>query len=360
MKKKKILFLSYFFPPFESVGVKRIAYWYNNISEYGYKAVVFTAIKQTKKDENIHYVAPENNNSLLSKLIKDKGLAWINPLKKRLKQYNKEDFDIILISGGPFMQMLISKFLKNNFNTKVILDFRDPFYANPRFPKNKIKDFIKLYFQNRFLKYADVVITVNSECKKLINHNNIELIDNGFDETILNTLSFNRLENNTNKSIHNGIATGRVDSDFDITPFFHALEKDTNISFGYIGNHDFKEYSGKYHHGGVLEYSKALEFINNADFCILFTGGEAFESSTKIFDYLGLNKTILIITQGEVKTGSLHEITNAYPNVFWTKNNIKDILQAFSKIKKHKNLQIDTNKYARKEGLKLLTQIIER
>lgn len=358
MKKSKILFISYFFPPYESVGVKRIEYWYNNISKYGYEPFVFTAIKQPTETTNIIYIEPENKKNLTSYLIKDKGIGWINALKNKLKDYKSDDFDFILISGGPFMQMLITKFLKDNFKAKVILDFRDPFYANPRFPKNKIKDSIKLYFQNKFLKYSDLVITVNSECKKLLNHRNIQLIDNGFDEEILNKLQLtdNNLETNKLKAI----ATGRVDSEINIDNFFVALKYSEGIYFEYIGNQYFENHSELYIHGGLLPYPEAMRFINDANFCVLFTGGMPFESSTKIFDYLGLNKTILIITEGKPKTGSLHEITKDYPNIFWSRNNESDILEAFTKLKTHKNIKVDTSKYARYEGLKVLTQILTK
>jgi hypothetical protein len=358
MAKKRILFLSYYFPPFDSVGVKRIAYWFNNIKEYGFEPVVFTAVKQNEKKENIVYVEAEDSSNLMSYLIKDKGIGWIKPLQNKLKEYKSDEFDYILISGGPFMQMLLTKFIKKNFNAKIILDFRDPFYANPRFPKNKIKDGIKLYFQNKFLKYTDIVITVNKECKNLINHNNIHLIDNGFDDTILE----NAITNNNTKSDNNNtaVATGKVYSDFSINEFFEALKTDSSIKFEYIGNNKFESYSDYYSHGGVLPYPNALDFINKADFCILFTGGHPFESSTKIFDYLGLNKTILVITEGKPKTGSLHEITKEYPNIFWSKNNKEDILNSFESIKKHKNIKVDTSKYARANGLKVLTQILAK
>jgi len=358
MENRRILFISYFFPPFESVGVKRIAYWYNNIYKYGFEPVVFTAVKQPEITENIIHIEPENNKNLTSYLIKDKGIGWIKPLKNTLKKYKSDDFDFILISGGPFMQMLITKFLKNNFNAKVILDFRDPFYANPRFPKNKIKDSIKLYFQNKFLKYTDLVITVNSECKKLINHRNIDLINNGFDEEILNKVQLT--DNVLKTATQRAIATGRVDSEIYIENFFEALKQSEDISFEYIGNQNFEKYSELYIHGGLLPYSEAIRFIYDADFCILFTSGLAFESSTKIFDYLGLNKTILIITEGKPKTGSLHEITKDYPNIFWSQNNETEILEAFAKVKAHNNIKVDTSKYARSEGLKVLTQILTK
>lgn len=358
MERKKILFISYFFPPFDSVGVKRIAYWFNNITKYDFEATVFTAIEQTDENDKIIYVKPHKSKSLTSIFTEDKGIDWIEPLKAKLSNYKSSSFDFILISGGPFLQMLITKFLKNNFTAKIILDFRDPFYANPRFQKSKIKDSIKLYLQNKFLKYTDLVTTVNTECAKFIQHNNIQIIDNGFDESILNKVE-EQLTKDTNSNV-TAVATGKVYDDFNINEFFNAIKKDTQINFDYIGAQEFKKYSELYNHGGLLPYKEALQFINNSDVCVLFTGGKTFESSTKIFDYLGLNKTIIIITEGKPKTGNLHQITKEYPNVFWSENNVSDILNAFAIVKTHKNIKVDTSKYARSEGLKVLIQILTK
>jgi len=356
MRKKNILFISYFYPPYNSVGVKRVSYWVENISKYNYVPTVITACKQENKSDYVKYVPPQASSSFLSHLIKDEGVNWISNLKKELQNYPKDKFDYILITGGPFMHMLITKFLKSKFSAKLILDFRDPFYANPRFGSSRIKDSVKLYFQTKFLKYTDIVITVNQECAKLIAHPHIEIIDNGYDERVL--LREKVQKNAQSNSSFSCLATGRVDDDFDIAPFFEAIKQVEETEFVYIGNQRFDKYDGRYKHGGLVSYSEALEYIANADLCVMFTGGLAFESSTKIFDYLALNKNLLIITKGEPRTGTLHEITKDYPNVFWAQNTSNKIKEAILEIKQHKHIEQDTSRFSRAEGLKKLIKIL--
>jgi len=358
-ESKRVLFISYFYPPYNSVGVKRISYWVDNIKDKGYLPTVFTATEQTEINDNVHYIPANDQSNILNYFIKDEGLSWLKNLKIELGKYDSQSFDYILITGGPFMQMLITKYLKFHFTAKVILDFRDPFYANPRFASSKIKDAIKLYYQNRFLKYTDIVITVNEECKKLIDHPNIELIDNGFDEKVLEKVN-HKILNSADKSIFTISATGRVDHDFDMKSTFDALKSSSNVEFNYIGNQRFDKYDKQYNHCGFLPYDEALEFISKSDLCIMFTGGLPFESSTKIFDYLALNKNILIITNGQVETGSLHNITHDYPNVFWANNSTNDIKEAIEKIRNHKRVLQDTSRFSRADGLKKLIQILAK
>ena len=183
------------------------------------------------------------------------------------------------------------------------------------------------------------------------------MIDNGFDERVLENIKQKKQEEVSHFSI---AATGRVDDDFEMKYFFDAVKSLPDTEFNYIGKHRFDGYDNQYKHCGFLPYEQALEFISGADLCVLFTGGMAFESSTKIFDYLALNKKILIITQGKIRTGSLHEITKDYPNIFWAENNTESIYSAIQNAKKHKHIEQDTSRFSRAEGLNKLIKILSR
>lgn len=348
--RKNILILSYFFKPFPGVGAKRTTYWFERLSEV-YNTTVFTATKQRKKDEQIIYVAPEKKNSILSKIIKDEGVKWINPIKKELLKNNKE-YDYIIISGGPFMHMLISKFLKKKFHSRIILDFRDPFYANPRFNTNFIKDRIKLFFQNRFLKYSDEVITVNDYCAKLISFDSINIIDNGYDDSIKTT---------NNKIIKKKlISIGRLDTEFNINYFNQLMSENSDYKFYYYGiDSDLFRNSNSNNLYSPIDYKSVLDEISSSEICVLFTTGLPFESTTKIFDFLAFNKKILIITQAEPQTGSLHQITKDYPNVKWAKNNLMNISQALTELHKTDTVPFDTSVYSRNNGFQKLFKLIE-
>jgi len=358
-KNKKILFIAYFFPPFEGIGSKRIAYWHEHIKQYNWQSLVITATDPLEPNEEVILVEAESKGGILNKIIKDVGINWMSSLKRSLKKYHAEEFDAILITGGPFMHMLLTRFLKSHFNAKIILDFRDPFYANPRFRTSFLKDQIKLFFQNRFLKHCDEVITVNNECAQLISHPQIHIINNGYDDKILNQIKANYAIAYDQASAIKACAIGRIDDDFDFSIFYQILKSRDDISFDYIGDNSLTLYLDKVNHYGKKSYRQALEFVGEHELCILFTSGLSFESSTKIFDYLALTKKLLIITQGQPKTGSMHEITQDYPNVYWAENKIESIGNAIDALRFQPIHQSNPYPFSRAAGLEKLINIIK-
>ena len=134
------------------------------------------------------------------------------------------------------------------------------------------------------------------------------------------------------------------------------------VSFSYVGSDSstIDEFNNVTNHG-AKDYQSTIEIINSCDIGLIFTGGKPFESTTKIFDYIGLEKAILIITNGKVRTGNLHNITSNYPKIYWAENNESAIVSVLEQIKGDK-LQVDyqeKHKYSRREGLKKLIEIIQ-
>lgn len=97
------------------------------------------------------------------------------------------------------------------------------------------------------------------------------------------------------------------------------------------------------------------------DVCTIFTSGHLFESTTKIFDYIALNKIILVITDGEIKTGQIHNITKDYPYVYWAKNDLNEIEEILIKIKNEysnmSEIKFDGYPLSREYGLKQLIRL---
>ena len=358
----KILFISYFFDPYPGVGAKRISYWADEILNYGIEPTVITTIEQKEKKEYPVYCVPNTKRKrILSSFIKDKGYSWELDLIDFLKKNELPQFDFVLISGGPFMHMGISSSLKKQFpKAKIILDFRDPFGINPRYKESFLKSAIKKYFDRKFCKSADYIITVNEFCKKLIQTDkDIEVIDNGFDERVIKT--YPEQKNREDFLITHA---GSLYNDRDPRIFLELLNQDSNrIKFEQYGNDTpfFYAYrkSSFFNYKGKFPYNELIEQLNNADACVLFTLGKAFESTTKVFDYIALNKRILIITEGEPKTGNLNEITKDYPNVVWAKNNENAIREAIGIIREIEVRPFDSSIYSRKNSLNHLVKLLK-
>lgn len=346
----KILIISYFTPPLETVGVKRISYWYEELLKEGNEVKVLTGTKQDSKLSNIIYLQ-NTASSLLSLFIKDEGLTWKKKLKEYLQTEDLSSYNTILFTGGPFLHFNIAKIIKRKTKARIIFDFRDPFYKNPRFNSSKFIDLVKLKIQNDFLKHADTIITVNKECAKNIEHKNIKIIPNGYDERVQKSI---KVSNNIkSKSL---IAIGKIYNDIQPDNFLSAISELKEISFKYAGNFDFN--SSRVNNLGKLSYKKTLLEIQTSELCILFTGGKPFESTTKIYDYLGLNKKILIITNGILKSGTLEEITKDYPNVYWSKNNTNDIRKNINIALTDKLTPFDPGLFSRRNQFQKLLNLI--
>ena len=81
--------------------------------------------------------------------------------------------------------------------------------------------------------------------------------------------------------------------------------------------------------GGFIDDPAVLaERLTTADLGVVRTSGEATTQTTKIFDYIGAGLEILIVTDGDVETGALGELTAGLDGVYWCRNRRTE-LEAF-------------------------------
>lgn len=361
----RVLLVSYFFEPYKGVGAIRPTYWANHISELDPSIVcdVVTA-QEDAPDEldsgkvKVIKIFPEKG-SLLSKIRIDEGIKWIRPLKKFFAE-NGSKYDAVIFTGGPFMHFFAASGLKS----RVIFDFRDPFANNPNHNLNKFKRFIKRVCERKLLGIANVSVTVNEICRDLMEDHGkrrVEIIDNGYDESVIELCKKNGESGATKKIVYAGKFYPAVSPDI----FLGILGKEENISkfsFDYMGPEKEKTETfnrGNFNVTSSVAYSEAVSRISSADIGIIFTGGKPFESTTKIFDYIGLEKTILVITEGEPETGNIHEISKDYPNIFWCSNNESSIQKALGEIYDFIPKPYPGKvKFSRREGLKKLIGLL--
>lgn len=377
----KILFIAYYFEPFSGVGAKRVSYWAKHLKRVDsniLKCDVVTAISQVNKFDtidNVFYVE-NTNQGLLRKFIKyDKGASWLYDLKKFVKiNIKQNDYDVVVFAGDPFLHFfLINDFKK--LGIKTILDFRDPFANNPRgIVKNtlvkKVKHFILRKIENYFLSQADCIITVNQYCVELFENykkyiHKIQVIDNGYDEQLFKNIVIQQYNKELEEKVIKLTYAGKLYKDRNPLIFFQCLENFDDIEFYHIGEQSeyIKKDSKQIQSLGFMSYEQTLQTMKTMDVCTIFTSGYSFESTTKIFDYMALGKTILIVTDGKIKTGQIHNITKNYPYVYWSKNNQKAIEIALIEIKNNylniSAMKFDSYSYSREYGLKKLLKIME-
>ena len=120
--------------------------------------------------------------------IPDSRVFWIRPSVKRLKKLlrSEGDFDCIISTGPPHSTHLIALALKKEFGIRWIADFRDPwtqidFYEQLKIGKSADKKQHRL--EAEVLRTADEIVTVSKGCAEGLEEiakRTVHVISNGF------------------------------------------------------------------------------------------------------------------------------------------------------------------------------------
>lgn len=354
---EQICLISYFFKPYKGVGAFRLSYWYDRLIDDGYNVTVFTATPDAHEEvSNINRI-PEPQR--FSKIFRDKSLTWGSKCRNYMSDYLKNNNEaVVIISGGPFLHIISLITLKKHFpKTKWIIDYRDPLANNPRNMSHtcigKLKLCIKVAYERLINSYADLIITVNESCRRIVLSNNIKVIDNGFDERCF---PINIVKQNNYKIVYAG-KTYQFRSIDTLLKVVEMLPE--QYSFEYVGPDKIDHKSNRIKSYGLCNYSDTSKILQNSTIGVILATGESFESTTKVFDYFAAKLKILIITRGEPLTGTLYEITKNNPNVEWTKDSKEDILLAINKLERPYE-EWDYSAYSRHYGYNTLKTIIEK
>jgi len=232
---KRVLIITYYWPPSGGAGVQRWLKFVKYLREYGWEPIVYTpenaempsldnslvkdipdgmeilktpiwepydAYKKLvgqKKEEKINagFLSENKKPKRTEKLavwvrgnffIPDARKYWVKPSVKFLKTYLEQNpVDVIVSTGPPHSMHLIAKELKKSLNIKWLADFRDPwtnidFYKDLMLSSAADKKHKRL--EQQVLQEADVVLSVgNTMAKELaqLGAKKSEIITNGYD-----------------------------------------------------------------------------------------------------------------------------------------------------------------------------------
>lgn len=237
---KKVLILTYYWPPGGGAGVQRWLKFVKYLNDFGWEPIVYTAengempvidnslqkdipkgtkvlktkiwepysfykafIGRKKEDKiNASFLSENKKPSLTEKIsvwirgnffIPDARKFWIKPSIKYLKEYlSKNPVDVIISSGPPHTMHLIGLGLKKEFpSIKLVADFRDPwteidFYEELMLSNSADAKHKKLELE--VLTKADSIISVGKGMsegfKKILGKQSekFHVITNGYDE----------------------------------------------------------------------------------------------------------------------------------------------------------------------------------
>lgn len=278
MEQKKILIITYYWPPAGGPGVQRWLKFAKYLPDFGWKPIIYTPENPSYPllDESLLKDVPENleivktkiwepyqlaeklnksnkkfkagqfdvgkNQSWKSKLsiwvrgnffIPDARVFWVKPSVQFLEQYLKENkIDVIVTSGPPHSLHLIGLDLKKKLpHLKWIADFRDPwteisYYKHLKLTKSSDKKHRQL--ESNVFKTADITLATSYTDAENFRKNgaNAVCITNGFDVE-LNVKSLNR------ENVKSSIETSTTQQLNNLTP--PQLNNTTKFTLSYIG-----------------------------------------------------------------------------------------------------------------------------
>ncbi len=234
MEPKKVLIITYYWPPAGGPGVQRWLKFVKYLPDFGIQPIVyipenptypivdenlvkdvsdkviilkqkifepyqlasFLSKNKTKK-MNSGIIPNQKKQSFLDKLllwirgnlfIPDARFFWVKPSVAYLEKYILEHkIDTIVTSGPPHSLHLIGLELKNNLNLKWFADFRDPWTTIGYHKSLRLSDFAShkhKQLESEVLNTADTIIVTSKTTKKefeALTTKPIEVITNGYD-----------------------------------------------------------------------------------------------------------------------------------------------------------------------------------
>jgi glycosyltransferase involved in cell wall biosynthesis len=279
---KRVLIITYYWPPSGGSGVQRWLKFAKYLPETGWEPVIFTPENPDfdLKDESLLSQIPkslevlkfpiwepyqllnqirgkkethpgrlleQNEKSLLERaaiwaranlLVPDPRIFWVKPSVKFLSDLvEKGQFDAVITTGPPHSMHLIGLELKRRFGIRWIADFRDPWSGwefldlLPMTARIRKKH---LALEKSVLSEADEVITISPTFQKdlsKLGNRPIQLLTNGFDSEDL-PLTFKR-QTKKKGELHL-VYTGIIDSIRNPIPLLKAMKEEFQTTSDHV------------------------------------------------------------------------------------------------------------------------------
>lgn len=348
---KKLLIITYFFPPANFAGSFRLYSWANYLYKYGYYPVFITRkfegnvnnytnlstptsegiIYEKKENFEVYYLPYKGNmkDRLMARYGKDKLIVVrkiisffelffqnffisANSFKNIYyfsdKLIKRNNYAFIITSGKPYILFKFCKKLNKKYNIPWIADYRDPWSTHPWFLKRGILTLLDNYFERKWVKTASAITTCSKfwsdEISSFVKRPGYVLY-NGFEDI---EVKESLIENETFTIVHNGsLYKGQ-----DITLFAEAVkqfissgetkklkilfigisidnEQTERIKVNFKGYEDYIELSER------IEKNSLIQIMKQSSLLLLF-GHNNFKGwyPIKVFDYLSVQKPILL------------------------------------------------------------------
>lgn len=342
MTKKRVLVISFYFPPCPAMGGQRAAGLEKFLPDNNWDVTVITGnLSEEVQTKNNIIKVPFNNlidvtqggpsggntsNSNLKRKIKklgrtflhypDKMISWKKPVIKEIESLIKtKKYDAIISTSSPFTAHIIANEVKKKYNIPWLADLRDLWTQNPGYFDYYLRPryLLERKLEKKTLSCADALVTVSEPLKdKLASlHKSVPVYSvlNGFNPDDYIEASVN------NSSTFDIVYTGKIYNDFrDPSPLFNGIQEliaeesidESDIRIRFIGppSEYIANLTTKYHlqnvvkQEGFIERDKTIEIQKQAQMLLMLTWNDPKEQgilSGKFFEYVGAKRPILAV-----------------------------------------------------------------
>jgi hypothetical protein len=354
----KILLISFFFPPFNSVGAIRTNKTAKTLADAGHDIRVISCANQSLpsslpleiSENNVEYTRWWNVNSPVEFLLGGKNkvaakgfvpsanhlpdlvinmgaiyrnllnfpdgqVGWY-PFAKRAGDRIIQRWvpDLIFASAAPYTSLLVASALSRKYNIPWVAEFRDLWVDNHQRTRPLWRNYFERKLERFVLRSACGLVTVSRPLAEILESKYkqpCEVITNGFDPHDYPDSPKTPFSNGTIHIVHTGQLFGIWRNP---SPLFSALALMGNeaekIRVHFYGRHiglalNIAESYGVSHLIEIhkqVSYIEALKIQSEADVLLLIPGqGQGIQGvyTTKLFEYLGARRPILCIGASE-------------------------------------------------------------
>lgn len=357
MQKKKVLIITYYWPPSGGPGVQRWLKFAKYLPDNNIEPIIIcphpdkaeypirdeSLYTDVSKDLEVHHTDNRSFYSSYKKFTKAKTAPYsgfandANPsFKQKLSRFVRGNFflpdsrkgwnqfayakaaelikkyniETVITTSPPHSTQLIGLKLKKHFGIKWIADMRDPwtdiYYYNNFYPTKLAKKIDKA-FEKKVLENADYVISVSEFIKKQfaeksnkIAKDKIIVIPNGYDKSDFPCIKEDK------ESLFTISYTGTLAANYDITTFIKVLKNfPHNYQLKFVGKvdanvqkHIQNELKEKAIFKGFVPHSESIKTLLTSDILLLviplIKDNEGILTG-KLFEYIGSGKKILCL-----------------------------------------------------------------
>lgn len=369
---KKVLIISYLFPPDSSIGSQRPYGLSKYLPEYGWEPIILTVrregggcngirVIETDYDDIIKNLKSKiglsNHKSLheqlnipitkdfdypgiKSKLIKfckeiyampDEKIGWYKyAVRSASDLIESEKIDAIVSISSPETCHLIASELKHKYDIPWVADFRDLWTQNHYYGKYNAIRYVERRLESKTLSCADALVTVSGPLADILasvhNKKKVGCVTNGYDEEDFREASPKRTEKFT-ITYTGSLYTGKRDPSLlfqvikDLIAERQIDREQIEIRF-FVGKreHWLHKEIAQYDLDGVvtvnnfLPRNEALKKQQESHLLLLLLWNNAKENGVytgKIFEYLGSKRPILAIGGADGVVRELLEFTES-------------------------------------------------